>query len=386
MASILIIDAERARLKILDLCLQGAGHLVTCVTNEREASAASRKAEGYDVWIVGEILELSGLERLLNGVQVRPTLIRLLTLRSHLDIQRMLELTKGFDDHLESPLNVTQVQLTVDRALDRARRANPMAVFSFGRMVGSSPAMQQVLERVLKAAKNEEAVLLQGEFGVGKTLAAVQIHTHSRRGSQDLAVFRGEAMAGQDVAAQLLPPDGLMARLDGGSLYLQAVDRLPEPVQARLVELLDQGGVTSRAVSGRPNVRLFASLSRPFDVPLNQQRLIPELYYALGVNRIDIPPLRKRVLDIPELAHFFLKPTQVQIAGNAMEMLMNYDWPGNVAELRSILGAAANSCDDRRVEVKDLPPNLVQAAQRSGMRHRYLPPSMGGPDNPAEPA
>src|ERR1043166_7716349 len=110
MARILIVDSEPARLKILNLCLHGTGHLVSAVGSEKEAVAALAKPWLYDLLIAGEVISEAGLARLLEGMETRPVLIRLLSAHSDLEMQRLLELTKGFDDRLESPLNISQVQ------------------------------------------------------------------------------------------------------------------------------------------------------------------------------------------------------------------------------------------------------------------------------------
>ena len=158
-------------------------------------------------------------------------------------------------------------------------------------------------------------------------------------------------------------------------MLLQEVTALTPAVQTKLLRFLDErllqrlGSDSSQSA----DVRILAAASEAILPKVQEGSFRSDVYYALSANLIELPPLRARINDIPEIVEHFLARYDVQIAGEAMEMLMNYNWPGNVDELKNAIEQAIHSCDNNRIELKDLPPRVLKAVALTGRRHRFTP-------------
>ncbi|GAB4263175.1 MAG: sigma-54-dependent Fis family transcriptional regulator [Deferrisomatales bacterium] len=246
-------------------------------------------------------------------------------------------------------------------------------------LVGTSRALDAVREQVTLAARSRAPVLLTGEPGTGKETVAKGIHFHSPRaggpfirlscanvppGLMDEELFGREEPDGDGRGAPRL---GQAALAEGGTLFLDAVDRLPLEVQAKLLGLLQQGGFEP-AGGGRPrrvDVRVVAATSEDLAREVRLGRFREDLYFRLNAVPIHLPPLRERREDIPLLVRHFLdrgagegagpdRPGP-QVAPEAMAALCGYRWPGNVRELRQVLGRAVVVAREGRIERDDLP-------------------------------
>src|SRR5207249_4526753 len=129
-----------------------------------------------------------------------------------------------------------------------------------------------------------------------------------------------------------------------------------------------------------PDVRMLAGASRPLIHKVAEGGFRSDLFYRLSACQIELPPLRSRPSDIPELVDLFLSHYDVQIAGEAMEVLMNYPWPGNVDELRNAAEQSVNLCESNRVEIKDLPARVLKSVAMSGRKYKYIPRPKGQTD------
>ena len=233
----------------------------------------------------------------------------------------------------------------------------------FGGLLGHSVAMRQVFTILERVAASDTAVLIQGETGVGKDLAAEAIHAHSPRSAFpfvlcDLAgVSRGliESELFGHVPGGLPGADttreGAFVAAEGGSLFLDEVGDLEPDVQPRLLRVLERrqvkpvGGVAFQNV----NVRIIAATNRDLLTEVRENRFRRDLYHRLAVVRIEIPPLRHRPEDIPLLAaHFLAEAARVsgrpplQLTIETLAVLARHDWPGNVRELKNVLEQAVS--------------------------------------------
>ena len=232
---------------------------------------------------------------------------------------------------------------------------------NFAEMVGSSGALQSVLARIAQVAPTDSTVLICGETGTGKELIARAVHSRSPRKSRPLVKVNCSAISAGLVESELFGHvkgafTGALERrigrfelADGGSIFLDEVGDLPLETQVKLLRVLQErefepvGSNTTRQV----DVRVIAATNRPLPKAIAEGRFRADLYYRLNVVPIDVPPLRERRADVPDLVRFFVaqysrrfaKPVE-DVSEATMLRFMTYDWPGNVRELQNLIERA----------------------------------------------
>src|SRR5574340_385402 len=246
-------------------------------------------------------------------------------------------------------------------------------------MIGQSPAFLACVDNLARVAESEASILLYGESGVGKELAARFIHARSSRAGSAFIVINCAAVPESLFESELFGHErgafsgssglkkGLFELADGGTLFLDEVAEIPLGLQAKLLRVLETG--ECRRVGGthtlNADVRLVSATSRRLLDEVDEKRFRLDLYYRLAGIDVTLPPLPKRRDDLPALAAFLLK----RLAGNsracrldaaALAALQSYDFPGNVRELRNLLQRAVLTCRDGMIRAADL--NLPAAA------------------------
>ena len=384
MARILIADSVSERRNILSTFLRGNDHFVIPVKGEEEAIRLMREVHPDLIIAEGN---LEGAKLLTQAREIVASVAVIMLMAGPPTIDQVVELmNQGVNDVLVSPLDINDVQAKVETALGR-RPAPEQVQIRFRGLVGSNPRMQQIFRKIIKIAAGGSAVLLLGEKGTGKQLVAEQIHALSVRKDMAFNSVLCSAMPGKELCLELFGEDpapgesrserrrGLFELSDGGTLYLEDIGSMPPAVQAKLVRFLEEGTV-HRIGKGHGlslDVRVLASNTEPLTYLVQDGTFRSDLFYALSASLIELPALRARVGDIPELADLFLSRYDVQIAGEAVELLMNYFWPGNVDELKNALDQAVTLCDGNRIELRDLPPRVLRAVALSGRRHKFTP-------------
>lgn len=242
------------------------------------------------------------------------------------------------------------------------------------RIIGRSPALLRAIEQLSRAATSNASVLLLGESGVGKELAAHYVHHHGlRKGKPFLAVdcaalpetlFESEVFGHERGAFTgcVGRKQGLFELAHEGTLFLDEVGEIPVAMQAKLLRVLETGEF--RRVGGRDilhaDVRIVAATNRELRQRVSEGSFREDLYYRLSCITIQLPPLRERRSDIPVLAEALLvrinhaNGTRCYLTGEAMERLTNHDFPGNVRELRNILQRAVAMCSNGAIGLQDL--------------------------------
>ncbi|MFO0576183.1 MAG: sigma-54 dependent transcriptional regulator [Polyangia bacterium] len=232
--------------------------------------------------------------------------------------------------------------------------------FNFGQLVGDSPALKAALGRAEQVARTTATVLLRGESGTGKELVAHAIHINSPRESKPFVRVNCAALAPGVLESELFGHErgafsGAVARrpgrfelADGGTIFLDEIGDLPMEVQVKLLRVLQER--TFERVGGtetlKVDVRIISATHRPLEQLLAEGKFREDLYYRLNVFPITLPPLRERLGDVPLLVQHFLQkwrshaPHIVGIAPGALQMLMQYSFPGNVRELENLIERA----------------------------------------------
>ncbi len=211
---------------------------------------------------------------------------------------------------------------------------------TFGELVGISQAMRIVFAELGRVSKDDITLLIEGETGTGKELAARAVHDHSGRRAGPFRVLDSALVSEANAERELFGPEGALVSAQGGTLFLDEVAELPLSVQPRLHRVLE----TKELPGGKPiDARIIASTTRNLAEEVQQGHFRQELYFRLAVVRTRMPPLRTRKIDIPVLARQLMKAltAPVDLSPQMVSLLEGYDWPGNVRELRNVLERGA---------------------------------------------
>jgi DNA-binding NtrC family response regulator len=295
----------------------------------------------------------------------------------------------GAADYLTKPLNLDELVLVLERVLERRRlraethrlRERLAERHRVDSIVGSSPALQGVLDTVLQVAPARASVLISGESGTGKELVAAAIHQHSPRARGPFVKLHCAALAESLLESELFGHErgsftgaqtrreGRFEQADGGTLFLDEIGDISLAMQVKLLRFLQErefervGGNQTIKV----DVRLVAATHRDLPAMVRERTFREDLFYRLNVVNIVMPPLRERASDIPALAAFFLdryaKENEKRIHGFSDEALLRlrqYRWPGNVRELENVVERAVVVCRGSEVTPADLGPVLAE--------------------------
>lgn len=246
----------------------------------------------------------------------------------------------------------------------------------FGKMLGTSPAMREIFAILARVAPTDLTVLVEGESGTGKELVADALHTHSNRASGPMVVFDCSAVSPNLIESELFghikgaftgattSRQGAFERANGGTLFLDEIGELPIDLQPKLLRALEQREV--RPVGGdraiKIDARIVAATNRNLQREVDAGNFRQDLYYRLAVMRLVLPPLRRRIEDVPMLVQHVLAEvtpegtTPVQVAYETIVKLQNHRWPGNVRELRNFVERAAMLATGDRLETRYLVP------------------------------
>ena len=305
----------------------------------------------------------------------------------------VLAVQKGAYHYLTKPLDFQDLSIVVERAVERARLLAENARLRDklrdrnpeGRIVGRHPKMLELFAMAEQVAASRATVLVLGETGTGKELVAELIHRASTRSEKPLVRLNCAALSESLLESELFGHErgaftgavgrreGRFEQADGGTLFLDEVSEIPMATQVKLLRVLQErafervGGNETLHV----DVRILAASNRDLKARIAQGQFREDLYYRLNVVTLEIPPLRERQSDIPELATFFLRRYAEEnhrpvegMSDEALAALGAYGWPGNVRELENVIERAVVLCDGTRVEARHLPATLTPAEAR----------------------
>ena len=286
---------------------------------------------------------------------------------------------ESFFDYQVMPLNWPAMQHVLDHVQRRARlrqcHSQPAVAGNALGMVGRSEGMQQLRQAIAKVALTQASVLIGGESGTGKELAARAIHDCSARRARPFVAINCAAVAPSLIQSELFGHErgaftgagaqkrGLLETAQGGTLFLDEIGDLPLDLQAHLLRFLQNRTLTRLGglVDIEVDVRVVAASHVDLAVAVAQGRFREDLFYRLNVLALQVPPLRERIDDVPQLAqHFFAhcaadRPARLQgFSRQALAAMLGYSWPGNVRELYNRVLRAVVMSDARWISVADL--------------------------------
>src|SRR6187397_2309923 len=289
----------------------------------------------------------------------------------------------GAFDYVQKPFEIEEMEVKIEKALEMKRMKNELDylrhtqqdIYEFDRIVGSSEALQRVLDMVKKVAKSNTTVLIRGETGTGKELIAGAIHHNSLRNSRNFVKVNCAALQENLLESELFGHEkgaftgadkqriGRFEQADGGTLFLDEIGDMSPSTQAKILRVLQEheferlGGTRTLRV----DVRIIAATNRNLTQMVQEGRFREDLFYRLNVVSVDMPPLRDRKDDIAALAEFFvrrftneLKKKVDGIDPEAQKILMRHNWPGNIRELENVIERAVLLAEGGAITVEDL--------------------------------
>ena len=392
-AHILLIDDEAITLSNLTHVLKREGYEVTACKNGEDGLAALRK---QDIDLVLSDLKMPGIDgmEVLREVRSHFADVPVIMITGHASLDSAVEAMKaGAYHYLAKPFRLAEAREVVRAALElrRIKRENQDLKLRIEQLqnphtlITQDLGMQRLLETARQIASSDSSVVIHGESGTGKELLARYIHQHSRRAQGPFIAFNCGALAEDLAASELFGYEkgaftgaqtrklGLFEAANGGTLFLDEVAELPPSVQVKLLRVLQEREVL-RVGAVEPvkiDVRVLAASNRDLKEAVDAGHLRNDLYFRLNVVILSLPPLRERRDDIPLLAYFLLRKFAVtmdrplkEISPEAMQRLVEYDYPGNVRELSNFIERGVALARGEVLDVEHLPQHLGKLTVR----------------------
>jgi DNA-binding NtrC family response regulator len=379
-ARLLVVDDDRA---VLDFLLEVLADRYDVVgESSPQAALELVEREEFDVVISDvEMPELRGTELLAAILERKPRQpVLLITAFGSIELA-VQTVRAGACDFVTKPFKIDVLVLAVERALrERTMRREIVRLRrSLGEiedrgLVAKSPAMIKVLDIARRAARSDATVLVTGESGVGKGALARWIHERGPRRDGPMVQVNCAALPAGLVESELFgvkrgaftdareSRDGLFVEATHGTLFLDEIAEMPLEAQAKLLQVLESAKV--RPVGGTAeisvDVRLVVATNRDLDEYIKANKFRHDLYFRINVIRIEVPPLRERPEDVPELVHAFLARAArggrapMGITDEAMRWLVRRDWPGNVRELANVVERAVALTEHEVIVIEDV--------------------------------
>jgi DNA-binding NtrC family response regulator len=294
---------------------------------------------------------------------------------------------RGACDYLTKPLSVSVLRERIGKLIDEAQRRRQaveldgelLRTHQFEGIVGRSPLMLQVFERIRRVAPHFRTVLVTGATGTGKELVATALHRLSPASKGRLSVCNCSAVVETLFESELFghvkgaftgavqDKAGVFEYANGGTVFLDEIGDLPLETQSKLLRVLENGEIqrVGSPVSRRVDVRVVSATNRNLQELMTKRQFREDLYYRLSMVEIQLPRLADRKEDLPLLERHFIEQFAAQynkvirgITPRAQIVLASHSWPGNVRELKSVLGSACMMAEGETIDVRDLPENV----------------------------
>lgn len=400
---IVVADDDDSLRRVLEYRLRDAGYEVATAGDGLAALDLFTNREVACLVTDLRMPGLSGLELLRRAGAIRAE-TPVIVITAYGDVQTAVEAMRaGAFDFITKPFDREQITLTVEKALrygralaeNRHLRRLVHERFSLEGIVGTSPKMQEVLDRAGRVARTDTTVLITGESGTGKELVAKGIHFASPRREQAFVAVNCAAIPEGLVESELFgykrgaftgavkDTRGHFEEAHRGTLFLDEVSAMPLPAQAKLLRVLQEGEVTRLGESSprKVDVRVIAATNRNLPTMIEDGAFREDLYFRLAVVPVEIPPLRERREDIPLLTEHFLRQAcerhgcdGIKISREVFAALAAYPFPGNVRELENLVERMVVLAKGETLTLKDLPENVRRAPSHAANVLLNMPP------------
>lgn len=393
--SVLVVDDEPIVLQSLAAWLRQEGHEVDTAEGARKALelAAGRR---YEIAFVDiKMPDIDGLELQSRLAAADPELT-IIIMTAYASVESAVKALKaGAYDYIPKPFNPEELSHLVRRAIEhRSLRFENIrlkerleAITSPSPIIGTSTAMQEVLDLIAAVSETDSTVLIKGDSGTGKELVARAIHAGSPRRYGPMVIVNCGALAEGLLESELFGHEkgaftgaqyrhkGKFEVADGGTIFLDEIGTISPRVQVELLRVLEEKIVTR--VGGQALIpvdfRVIAATNQDLETLIARSEFREDLYWRLNVFAVQIPPLRERPEDIPPLAEHFLeiytrsmnrKP--MRLSSETLDALKNYRWPGNIRELQNAIERAVVVGTPPLIKAEDLPVRVTSPAVQPG--------------------
>ena len=406
---ILAIDDDPPSLELVTSALDQKGVEMFGASNPEEGLAVFQR-EAPDIVLLDLMMpKMNGIEvlkRILppegeNRREIAPIVIMLTAFGT---VETAVEAMKaGAYHYLTKPVHIPELRIVVDRALEHLRmhaevrqlRHTLDAKYGFESILGRSNRLLAVLDMASRAAQTTSTVLIRGETGTGKELLARAIHFNSARKQRPFVTINCGAIPKDLLESELFGhvkgsftgavahKTGKVEAADGGTLFLDEIGDMPLELQVKLLRLIQQGEVEKIGATspGKVDVRIVAATHRNLQAMIEDQTFREDLYYRLAVIPLELPPLRERPEDTPELVQsFFQRATErhsrsnLKLPEELMPYFREYRWPGNIRELENVIERLVVLADGDLIRLGDLPDSLRSQPTKKDVLQLQLPP------------
>ena len=394
---VLVVDDERdhadgivealGKLPVKALAVYTGEHAIEVLQSQRvDVVVTDLKLEGH----------VDGLDVLRKARQSGDS-TEVVLITAYATIENCKEAMKqGAFDYLVKPLDIDQLRTLVEQAARKAAAAHARRAaveqerdsFLFEGIMGTSGAMQDIFEVVRRVAPTNISVLIEGPSGTGKELLARAIHINSRRRDKAFKPVNCAGLTETLLESELFghvkgaftgansDRKGLFEIADKGTLFLDEIGDMPLTMQAKLLRVIEDGIVVPVGSSKTTvvDVRIISATNQTLAKLVERDEFREDLYFRIRGVDIVLPSLRERPEDIPTLVRHFLEEavdeTGLKITGitdAAMSILLAYEWPGNIRQLKNVIRTMIVMCDRDKIDVQDIPPDIAQRRQLTGV-------------------
>lgn len=390
--TVLLIEDEKLMRVTLEDALKSAGYDVVSFETGAEALAALKNNSFGVVVTDVRLPDIDGISMLkeiggMNDAQII-VMTAFGTIKDAVDAMKL-----GAFDYITKPFSLDEFLLIIERALDVKRlkeenirlKKDLNRCYRFPNIIGESQEMKKVFSLMEKVSESDSTVLILGESGTGKELVATTIHYQSKRKDKPLIKVNCAALPEGLIESELFGHEkgaftgaikrkpGRFELANGGTIFLDEVGDLPLSTQSKLLRVIQErqferlGGTETL----NADVRVIAATNKNLEEEVKKGNFREDLYYRLNVIPITLPPLRNRKEDIPYLIDFFLdkyrnkNSRNVRFSKDAIDVLMNYDYPGNIRELENIIERSVTLSTSDIIQKDDLPTVILKEADSS---------------------
>ncbi|TFG36759.1 MAG: sigma-54-dependent Fis family transcriptional regulator [Nitrospirales bacterium] len=392
MPVILVVDDEQLQRDIVKTILDDEGYETYTAPSGEEALKIAKR---YSPDVILADLKMEGMNgiELLESVQKDFVTSTMIIVTAHGTISSAVEaMKKGAFDYLTKPLNKDSLLMTVRRGVERTEllkenlhlQKELYDRFRIEGIIGNSMKMREAVNIMKKVSDSSATVLIRGESGTGKELAARAIHYNSSRRSKPFTALNCAAIPENLFESELFGYEpgsftgatsrkiGMIELTNNGTLFLDEIGDLPLLMQAKILRVLQDKEI--RRLGGKypikVDVRIITATNKDIEKELAKGHFREDLYYRLRVVVIELPLLRDRTNDIPELVQFFLNRYNLEfgkrikdVDSAAIKALVDYSWPGNIRQLESVIERAVIMCDTDTIALRDIKSELRISGQ-----------------------
>lgn len=384
---LLLIEDEQAQRLLLKRILEKEGYTIS-EAEDGKTGIDLFTNEDFDLVLLDQRLpDMNGLEVIEKIKAINP-IIPIIIITAYASVRDAVKAMKmGAFHYLNKPVEPDELILTIQKALEslNLKRENEelkrvlRIKYQSDKIIYRSEKMEKVMSLVYRAAQSDASVLITGESGTGKELVAGAIHNLSKRKDRNFVIAHLAALPETLIEAELFGYErgaftgadkrrtGKFEFASGGTIFLDEIGELPQPVQVKLLRVLQEKKITRLGSNDEipVDIRIICATNKDIEKEVENKRFRDDLYYRLNVIRIHIPPLRERKEDIPTLVDNFIKiyaqreNKRIQrIADEAMRIITKYNFPGNIRELENIIERAIVFSRGDVITIDDLPDYL----------------------------